>query len=232
MQQPMVSSVNSSLQPAQIAMQEKLAICLALVAGFVDATGLIKWKTYVSFMSGNTTQLGSAISSDQFGTMIISLTVIGCFVCGIYLGTCLSLSKLNKTKALTFYLVSGILIVYTVAANVFAIPAIPSVAIIGLAMGLMNAIVTAVGNQNVNTDFVTGTLNSLARNTAMLTMSNDELENTKYRSNAIHLLLVWLGFLSGAFMAHYALIIFGAWILLLPALVLLICSRFYKSNRN
>jgi len=99
MQQPMVSSVNSSLLPAQIALQEKLAICLAVVAGFVDATGLIKWKTYVSFMSGNTTQLGSAISSDQFGTMIISLTVIGCFVCGIYLGTCLSLSKLNKTKA-------------------------------------------------------------------------------------------------------------------------------------
>lgn len=48
MQQPMVSSVNSSLLPAQIALQEKLAICLAVVAGFVDATGLIKWKTYVS----------------------------------------------------------------------------------------------------------------------------------------------------------------------------------------
>jgi len=230
MDQPAISSFNSALlSERQIAKQEKLAVCLALTAGFIDAAGLIKWKTYVSFMSGNTTQLGTSASANQFETIVTLLTVIGCFVLGVYVGTCLSLWKFNQMKALKFYMVAGILIIYTVAAHIFNITAIPSVAIIGFAMGVMNTILTSVGSQNVNTDFVTGTLNSFARNTAMLTMSDDDSEKMKYKANAIHVLLVWLGFLAGAFLAHFALISFGNYILLLPALLLVLCSLFYKS---
>src|SRR5271168_1732150 len=39
--------------------ESTLAICLALIAGYVDAYGLIALGVYVSFMSGNTTQTGS-----------------------------------------------------------------------------------------------------------------------------------------------------------------------------
>ena len=38
--------------------QERLAAGLAMVAGFVDAYGIITYGVYVSFMSGNTTQTG------------------------------------------------------------------------------------------------------------------------------------------------------------------------------
>lgn len=227
----MASSVKTSISPAgQTALQEKLAICLALIAGYVDATGLIKWKTYVSFMSGNTTQLGVAISATEMGTIITSCTVIFSFVLGIYAGTCFSLSKINRVKTLTIYIVSGILILYTLAAQVSTIPAVASVAIIGFAMGLMNTIVTVVGSQKVNTDFVTGTLNSLAGNTAMLTMSNSKADAAQYKSNALHLLLVWLGFMAGAAGAHFALLYYGNLTLLLPALLLLICSFFKPAD--
>jgi hypothetical protein len=37
---------------------ERLAAALALIAGFVDAYGMITYGVYVSFMSGNTTQTG------------------------------------------------------------------------------------------------------------------------------------------------------------------------------
>lgn len=219
-----VISESASFSDNQIRIQERLAIFLALIAGYIDATGLIKWKTYVSFMSGNTTQLGAAFFTDKYGIIITSVTVIGCFLLGIYAGTCLSLYKRIKNQILTFYIVSGILIFYTIIAYFYNINTISSVSIIGFSMGVMNTIVTSVGNQKVNTDFVTGTLNSLARNTAMLSMTNDKTEKKQYKANAIHLLLLWIGFLSGAFTAPFLLSFLGNWSLGFPALLLLICG--------
>ncbi|SHE47798.1 Uncharacterized membrane protein YoaK, UPF0700 family [Chryseobacterium arachidis] len=213
----------SLLSSEEIKVQEKLAIFLAFIAGYIDATGLIKWKTYVSFMSGNTTQLGTAFFSGKYGVIIISVTVIGSFLIGIFAGTCLSLWKKCSTKTIAFYIVSGILIFYTFINYRFQMGNIPSVAILGFAMGIMNTIVTTVGHQKVNTDFVTGTLNSLARNTAIFMMSNDRDEKNQSKANAVHLLLLWMGFLSGAVTAPFLLSILKNWILLLPAVLLLTC---------
>ena len=224
MEQPISSSPKIVAPFGSVKMQERLAICLALIAGYVDATGLIQWKTYVSFMSGNTTSLGAAVSTGKPGIIITSFTVIICFLSGIYAGTCLSLWKRIKNPILTFYIVSGILIFNSIIAYFYDINNLLSIAIVGFSMGLMNTIVTSVGKQKVNTDFVTGTLNSLARNTAMLTMTDDKMEKEEYKSNAIHLLLLWIGFLSGAFIAPFLLDYFGKWTLMIPALLLMICG--------
>jgi uncharacterized membrane protein YoaK (UPF0700 family) len=221
MKTPFADITNSS---ESIRIQERLAIFLALIAGCIDATGLIQWKTYVSFMSGNTTLLGAAISTGKSEIIITSITVIVCFLLGIYVGTCLSLWKRIKNQILTFYIVSGILVFYTIIVYFYNINNLLSIAIVGFSMGMMNTIVTSVGNQKVNTDFVTGTLNSLARNTAMLTMTEDKMEKEAYKSNAIHLLLLWIGFLSGAFTAPFLLDYFGKWTLMIPALLLMICG--------
>lgn len=225
-----VIKTNISASSDSIKMQERLAILLALIAGYIDATGLIQWKTYVSFMSGNTTSLGAAISTDKSGIIITSVTVILCFLIGIYTGTCLLLWKRIKNQILTFYIVSGILIFYSIIAYFYDINNLLSIVIVGFSMGLMNTIVTSVGNQKVNTDFVTGTLNSLAMNTAMLTMTDDKVEKQEYKSNAIHLLLLWIGFLSGAFIAPFLLDYFGKWTLMIPALLLMICGMLISKN--
>ena len=217
-----VIKTNPSVSSDSIKKQERLAIFLALIAGYIDATGLIQWKTYVSFMSGNTTSLGAAISTGKYGIIITSITVISCFLLGIYAGTCLSLWKRIKNQILTFYIVSVILIFYSIIAYFYDINNLLSIAIVGFSMGMMNTIITSVGNQKVNTDFVTGTLNSLARNTAMLTMTDDKIKKKEYTSNAIHLLLLWIGFLSGAFVAPFLLDYFGKWTLMIPALLLMI----------
>jgi uncharacterized membrane protein YoaK (UPF0700 family) len=219
--------VSASLD--QIRIQERLAILLAFIAGYMDATGIIKWKTYVSFMSGNTTQLGTAISGQKSEIIMTSVTVIGCFVLGIYAGTCLSLWKKIKFQILPFYIVSGILILYMMTSFTYKIPAIPSVAIIGFCMGMMNTIVTSVGDQKVNTDFVTGTLNSLAINTAMLSMTGDATEKKQYNANIIHFLLLWTGFLSGASIGSLFLPLMGNWILSIPIVLLLICAFILKN---
>lgn len=226
----MLPETKPLLSSEKIRIQEKLAIFLAFIAGYIDATGLIKWKTYVSFMSGNTTQLGASFFSEKFGIIITSVTVIVSFLIGIYAGTCLSLWKKCNIKTIAFYIVSGILILYTFINYCFQLGNIPSISIIGFAMGMMNTIVTTVGNQKVNTDFVTGTLNSLARNTAMLSMTKDKVEKEEYKSNAIHLLLLWMGFLSGATVAPILINVLVNWTLILPAFLLLTCSRLIPNS--
>ncbi len=208
----------------KIRIQERLAIFLAFIAGYIDATGLLQWKTYVSFMSGNTTQLGAAFFNGKSGSITITLTVIVSFVIGIYVGTCLSLWKKCRIKTITFYIVPGILLLYTFINYYHQIAVIPSVSIIGFAMGIMNTIITSVGNLKVNTDFVTGTLNSLAKNTAIFTMSNDEHEKKQSKGNAVHVLLLWIGFLSGAAASPFLLDWLGSLTFILPAILLLICG--------
>ena len=220
----------SFLSSQQIRIQEKLAIFLAFIAGYTDATGLIQWKTYVSFMSGNTTQLGASFFSEKYGIIITSITVIASFLIGIYAGTCLSLWKKCRIKTIAFYIVSGIMILYTFINYCHPFSVIPSVAVIGFAMGMMNTIVTSVGNLKVNTDFVTGTLNSLAKNTAIFTMSNDENEKNESKANAIHLLLLWIGFVAGAFVSPFLINLLEKWILLVPAILLLTCSRLISNS--
>ncbi|KIC63980.1 YoaK family protein [Chryseobacterium taiwanense] len=222
----------SLLSSKQIRIQEKLAIFLAFIAGYTDATGLIQWKTYVSFMSGNTTQLGTAFFSEKSEVIITSLTVITSFVIGIYAGTCLSMWEKCKIKTIPIYIVSIILMLYSVIWYYHQIAIIPSVALISFAMGMMNTIVTSVGDLKVNTDFVTGTLNSLAKNTAIFTMSNDEHERKESKANAIHLLLLWIGFLSGAAISPILLQVLKNWILIIPAVLLLTCNRLITSTKK
>jgi len=220
----LVPETQSLISDGSVRIQEKLAIFLAFIAGYTDATGLIQWKTYVSFMSGNTTQLGAAFFNEKSGIIITSVTVILFFLTGIYTGTCLSLWKRCRVKNITFYIVSGIMIFYSIADYYEHIANVISIAVIGFSMGLMNTIVTSVGSQKINTDFVTGTLNSLARAAALFVMNDNKDQRNEYKANIFHLLFLWLGFLSGASAAPFLLAFSGNWALIFPAALLLICA--------
>lgn len=220
----MLPETQSFISDASVRLQEKIAIFLAFIAGYTDATGLIQWKTYVSFMSGNTTQLGAAFFNEKSSIIITSVTVILFFLTGIYTGTCLSLWKRCRIKNSTFYIVSGIMIFYSIADYYEHIPNVVSIAVIGFSMGLMNTIVTSVGSQKINTDFVTGTLNSLARAAALFVMNDNKDQRNEHKANLFHLLFLWLGFLSGASAAPFLLSFSGNWALIFPAILLLICA--------
>lgn len=210
--------------------QEKLAVFLAFIAGYTDATGLIQWKTYVSFMSGNTTQLGAAVFSEKYDIVISSAMVISFFLAGIYTGTCLSLSKKFRSTKIIFYTVSGIMILYSITDYYEHITNGVSIAVIGFSMGLMNTIVTSVGNQKINTDFVTGTLSSLARTAALFVMSDQAEERKEYKINLFHLLFLWMGFLSGASAAPFLLFYSGNWTLIFGSLTAHLCINNTNSN--
>ena len=70
--------------------QEQLAAGLAMVAGFVDAYGIITYGVYLSFMSGNTTQTGYEAGQGAFSAAAPCALAILFFVGGSFAGTLLA----------------------------------------------------------------------------------------------------------------------------------------------
>ncbi len=70
------------------------ATLLAMMAGYLDGYGFFFLKTYVSFMSGNTTSTGLKIGQGVFQAAIPSAIAIVFFATGSFLGNVLTQSKL------------------------------------------------------------------------------------------------------------------------------------------
>src|SRR3989440_5125725 len=102
------SSLVSSAQVSTWA-QERLAAGLAMIAGYVDAYGYITFKTYLSFMSGNTTQTGSQLGQGDLAAALPSLLAIVFLVIGVFTGTLLTHSGTHQSWRLRLWFVLALL---------------------------------------------------------------------------------------------------------------------------
>src|SRR5437667_10030468 len=84
---------------AQVSTQgdETFAAALAMIAGYVDAYGYLTVKTYVSVMSGNTTQTGFLTGQGDFAAAMPSLLANLSFVIGVVAGTSLTYSGTQRS---------------------------------------------------------------------------------------------------------------------------------------
>src|SRR5882672_4492934 len=89
--------------------QRWLAMCLALIAGYVDAYGLGVFGIYVSFMSGNTTQVGSMTGQGRLAAAVAPALAILFFVLGSCAGTYLTHSRVRNSRRLLFGVVAALL---------------------------------------------------------------------------------------------------------------------------
>src|SRR5258705_4428750 len=107
------------------------ATLLAMMAGYLDGYGFFFLKTYVSFMSGNTTSTGLKIGQSDFHAAIPAAIAIVFFATGSFLGNVLTQSKFRHSHRLVFGLIaiflaivsvlhwSGLSAVYTAKAFLF-----------------------------------------------------------------------------------------------------------------
>src|SRR3989454_10667437 len=95
----MATPRSAAATSAQVSTQgdETLAAALAMIAGYVDAYGYLTFKTYVSFMSGNTTQTGFLTGQGDFAAAMSSLLAIVSFVIGVFPGTSLTYSGTHRS---------------------------------------------------------------------------------------------------------------------------------------
>jgi len=208
--------------------QQRLAVVLALTAGYVDAFGLLTYQTYLSFMSGNTTQTGSQMGQGHFALAVPSLVAIVFFVCGVFTGTLIAQSNPRQSPRLAFALVAVLIAIIVLAAQIRPAVGFVSIATLAFAMGVMNTTIARVGGQAVNIGFVTGTLNRLASHVA-LAVKHVPLPDAQgpwdtHAHRARLLFGVWLSFLTGALVSGAGTLRFGVNVLVIPLLVLSILA--------
>jgi uncharacterized membrane protein YoaK (UPF0700 family) len=206
--------------------ETRLAIPLALIAGYVDAYGLVAYGTYVSFMSGNTTQTGSMIGQGRLLAALPSVVVIVFFVAGSFAGTWLIHSSLHHSRQALFGGVAAMLAVIIGGTQLGTLDLHVEVclAMLSLAMGLINSTLSRIGAEPVNLTFVTGTLNKLGRHLA-LAVRREPLADAQgqwdtHLRRAGLMTSVWAGFLIGAMVSGAATSLIGVWVLLPPILIM------------
>ncbi len=210
--------------------QELLAVGLAMIAGFIDAYGIITYGVYVSFMSGNTTQTGFQAAEGEFGPAAASALAILFFVGGSFAGTLLVEFAGRRARRLLFSVVAAGLAAIIGFRQLGALSANIHIATAGFAMGVMNAAQSRVGAQSVSLTFVTGTLSRIGSHFA-LALKRASLPDAQgpwdtHLRRALLLSRVWAGFLAGALLSGAATPRFGVWVLLCPVSILSVIAAF------
>lgn len=193
-------------------------LLLTGVAGWVDAVGFIRLGGfYPSFMSGNTTRLGVALSRDEWGLVALAAAIIGLFFLGSFVsGLTAGLAQRWRLAAVlgldAAILLAAVLILFTAAGDKKSLLLLP------LAMGVQNGAIQELGHQPGGPTFVTGALFRAGHDLARTLIGRGP---TGWSGS----LLTWASFAVGAIAGAFANLRLGFAALAVPlAIVALLCA--------
>jgi len=205
--------------------QRGTAICLALVAGYVDGYGLHVLNNYVSFMSGNTTYAGLEAGQGMFLAALAPGLAIAGFLMGSFAGSWISHSHYRYSRRLLFAVSAGLLTLFIVLNSHRSLNANLGLAMLSLAMGLLNPAVSRIGTEPLSLTFVTGTLNKIGGHLALAVRrerpADAEGAGDTHLRRALLEACVWAGFLAGAVISGLAVSRLGR-LALVPACAALV----------
>jgi len=168
-----------------------LAGLLAALAGFVDATGYLHLSgLFVSYMSGNSTQLAVALGQGDLGEAGTIAELVALFVLGAAAGQVLA--GFAGKWHLTWVLI-GVAILLAIAGALGTSPE-PMV----LAMGALNAAMHRAGSILVSLTFVTGVLVRFGQGLG------DFITRRTRGWNWLLQAVPWVGLITGAMLAGAA----------------------------
>ena len=190
-----------------------LGLLLTASAGFIDAVGFIELGGFfVSFVSGNTTQLGDAVATGALPVARITASLIALFFIGSVAGASLALlhRRWAASAVLAFVLVAMSLSLGLSAAGFTSTQAMLALA---LAAGAQNAILQSEGAVRLGATFVTGTMFAAAQDLAKA------LRHQAPPWRWVQHLLVWASLLLGAALGALAYHAIGIYALTAPIAV-------------
>jgi uncharacterized membrane protein YoaK (UPF0700 family) len=139
----------------------RLAAELSAIAGFVDAVGFLSLGGYfVSFMSGNSTRMATAIWAWS-PAALVAYSLITSFVTGAAIGTRTALLAKARAPAMVLLVVLVILVCASLAGAAHL--ALASALLAAVAMGAENAVIMRQGGLPVGITYMTGTLVKLGQ---------------------------------------------------------------------
>ena len=166
-----------------------LQLGLSGLAGLLDATGfLIANGYFVSFMSGNTTQLG-VNALDGIGSVLLPAGLIACFLAGVSAGAAIGWTSRVWPRtlllAVSLALIAAAAGAYALGSTLgFLIPA-------AIAMGVVNNVFLRDDSSAAGVTYMTGALVRIGQNFAARWMKRDDRIKPGYGP-------LWLCLLAGA----------------------------------
>ena len=165
-----------------------LAIALAALAGFVDATGFLSAGGYfLSFMSGNTTRLGVDLATDAARAVLPAGLIVG-FVAGVAVGALAADSRVDRRKTRVLALCLALLVVAALLAPVSRAGFLGASV---LAMGALNNVFRRDGEVAVGVTYMTGALVRFGQGLAAKVSGREA-------AGRLSAGLLWLGLAAGA----------------------------------
>lgn len=171
--------------------QLSLGLILTAAAGMIDAVGFIELGGYyTSFMSGNTTQLGTGLANAA-SDLLLPAGLIVLFIIGSFLGSLLrGRTERRRMIAVLLLVLCGLAATLVLRGSGFSTD--QAMLILAASAGAQNAILVPQGAVRLGATFVTGTLFAVGQDLARAVRR----EAPAWRW-AQHL-LVWLALLVGA----------------------------------
>jgi uncharacterized membrane protein YoaK (UPF0700 family) len=164
------------------------ACLLAVVAGYADAVGYLKYDAFAGLMTGNTILLGIAISNAKLGAALFTFAIIAVFLAGVILARIFL--RLGGKPWMPMMVVSALLLLCGFLPKGVAAPTL------ALAMGLQNSAANRFDGVSLNTVFITGNLQKLGEGIIAWAWPQKE-EGAKNDGVAIFA-LVWIAYAIGA----------------------------------
>jgi len=163
-----------------------IAIALSFMAGFVDALGFMHLGGYfVSFMSGNSTQMAAALPDGVAGALLPA-AIIGLFVLGVIVGTLL---EQRFSSAFGMLILAGLLGIASALSAMKLDDA--AIMVTPLVMGAMNMVLRS-GQGGMAVTYMTGNLVKLGQTIVAAFQGVGGWGWLPY-------LLLWLGMVAGVF---------------------------------
>lgn len=188
-----------------------LAVALIALAGWVDAVAFLRLGLFVSFMSGTSTMLATALGGGQAPRPIHAAILVGLFLAGVIVGE-LAAAARPRWGAGSVLGIEAALLWLAVAAGHAGWPPWPATLPLVLAMGMQNASVHSVGGVGVSLTYVTGALVHLGQAAAA------GLRGADRWAKAGPWAALWLGLIAGAAAGALTADHAPAWALVPPAL--------------
>lgn len=181
------------------------AVLLALIAGYADTVGYLRYQAFAGLMTGNTILLGDEIASAKWEAALHHALIIVLFLVGVVLAQALLRLKVEVWVALC---IAALLLAVS---GLFG--SLPASLVLALAMGCQNSAANRFNGVALNTVFITGNIQKVGE--GLMAWAWRDPAHKSPGGTAIYG-YVWLAYLAGAAMGAVAERLMGM-PLLLPA---------------
>jgi uncharacterized membrane protein YoaK (UPF0700 family) len=186
------------------------ACVLAVIAGYADTIGFLRFDAFAGLMTGNTILLGISLASAQLLRAAVYGAIIGAFLAGVLLSR--ALLQLGAAQWMALTVASAL----HVACGFLGQR--PAALLLALAMGVQNAAATRFGGVSLNTVFITGNLQKLGEG-LVAWLWHRRSQSAPPSDGVAIFAMVWLSYALGAVLGALGHTFLG-YPLLVPAAVL------------